>query len=143
MPTSPLNVYRPVPSLPKGLVRAFPLGCQKAWSGWCSTSPWSSTYFRGCVCVCAHRWDCRAPQALVKATQQNYLAAGLKQTKRKYFFMQSILISRNLLLQDLVKVASIERSIRVWARVQRTDLFVSITCDGLNVIFSLGCFSAA
>lgn len=85
MPTSPLNVYRPVPSLPKGLVRAFPLGCQKAWSGWCSTSPWSSTYFRGCVCVCAHRWDCRAPQALV-TTQQNYLAAGLKQTKKKYFF---------------------------------------------------------
>lgn len=37
------------------------------------------------VCVCAYRWDCRGPQALV-ATQQNYLAAGLKQTKGKYFF---------------------------------------------------------
>lgn len=35
--------------------------------------------------VCAHRWDCRAPQALV-TTQQNYLAAGLEQTKEKYFF---------------------------------------------------------
>lgn len=27
--------------------------------------------------VCAHRWDCRAPQALL-TTQQNYLAAGLR-----------------------------------------------------------------
>lgn len=22
------------------------------WSGWCSTSPWFSTYFRGFMCVC-------------------------------------------------------------------------------------------
>lgn len=52
MSTSPLNVSCTVPSLPKGLVHAFPLGCQKAWSGWCSISTWSCTYIRGCVYVC-------------------------------------------------------------------------------------------
>lgn len=56
--------------------------------------------------------------------------------------MRSIIILRNSLPQGIIKAASIDRSIRVWAKVQRTDLFVSISHDGLNVTFSLGCFSA-
>lgn len=56
--------------------------------------------------------------------------------------MQSIIISKNLLLQGIVKAARIDKSIGVWARVQITDLFVSITHGGSNVTFSLGCFSA-
>lgn len=56
--------------------------------------------------------------------------------------MQSIITLRYLLLQGIVKAASIDRSIRVWARLQVTDLFVTITHNGLNVTFSLGSFSA-
>lgn len=47
------------------------------------------------------------------------------------------------MLQGVVKASSIDWSIRVWARARRTDLFASITHDDLNVMFSLGSFSAA
>lgn len=36
-----------------------------------------------------------------------------------------------------------DRSIRAWARLRRTDPFVNIIHGGLNVMFSLGCFSVA
>lgn len=57
--------------------------------------------------------------------------------------MQRIIILKNLLLQGIVKAASTDRSIKAWTKACRREVFVSITCDDLNVMFSLGYFSAA